>query len=104
MAKKVEADFQRDLVKRLESSFPGSIVMKNDPSYIQGIPDLTMLYKNTFVAFECKRSPNERKRPNQQWYVDEINRNGGLAYFVYPENMEDTIDDISRKLGVNGSS
>lgn len=100
----IESDFQHKLIERLEKTFVGSIVMKNDPTYIQGIPDLTMLYKNTFVAFECKRSAHESKRPNQQWYVDEIIRNGGLAYFIYPENVEEIINDISRKFGVDPTS
>ena len=98
---KDEGTFQRELVEELEKRFEGAIVMKNDPTYIQGIPDLTMLYKNTFVALECKRSIEEMKdpRPNQQWYVDEINRMGGLAYFIYPENKEKVLDEISRYVG-----
>ena len=95
-----ESDFQKKLIGQLEKRFPGSIIMKNDPTYIQGIPDLTMLYKNSFVAFECKRSANASKQPNQEWYVNEINKMGGIAYFIYPENMEETINDISRKLGI----
>ena len=101
---KDEAAFQSKLIKELEKRFPGAIVMKNDPLYIQGIPDLTMLYRNTFVALECKRSATASKRPNQQWYVDEINRMGGLAYFIYPENMKETLDEISRNVGVECSS
>ena len=100
----IEAHFQRELVKELERRFPGAIVMKNDPTYIQGIPDLTMLYRNTFVAFECKRSENASKRPNQQWYVDEINKMGGLAYFIYPENMKETLNEVERNVGAKSSS
>lgn len=100
----IEANFQRELVKELERRFPGAIVMKNDPSYIQGIPDLTMLYRNTFVAFECKRSKNAAKRPNQQWYVDEINRMGGLAYFIYPENAKEILNEVERDVGIEQAS
>lgn len=94
-----ESDFQKKLIEKLETTFPGSIVMKNDPTYIQGIPDLTMLYKNTFVAFECKRSETASRQPNQEWYINEIKKMGGLAYFIYPENMEEIIDDIFRNIG-----
>lgn len=93
-----ESDFQKKLIEKLEMTFPGSIVMKNDPTYIQGIPDLTMLYKNMFVAFECKRSESSSRRPNQEWYINKIKEMGGLAYFIYPENMEEIINDISRNI------
>lgn len=92
----LESQFQQSLIERLEKTFPGSIVMKNDPGYIQGIPDLTMLYKNKYFAFECKRSSTEKKRPNQQWYVDHINEMGGNAYFIHPDNVEEIIHDIQR--------
>ena len=37
---KLESNFQANLIKELKNIFPGCIVMKNDSSYIQGIPDL----------------------------------------------------------------
>lgn len=96
----VEAKFQRDLIERLEKEFPGCIITKNDPSYIQGIPDLTMLYKNLWVALECKRSSTAGLQPNQEWYIEMMNDMGGIAYVVYPENLEEVINDIKFKLGV----
>lgn len=94
-----EAKFQRKLIERLEKEFPGSIVMKNDPSYIQAIPDLTMLYKDKWVALECKASWVSDKQPNQDWYIETMNEMGGYAYVIFPENMEEVIDDIKLKLG-----
>ena len=44
MSSKLEKEFQADLIKELKSRFSGCIVMKNDSSYIQGIPDLLILY------------------------------------------------------------
>lgn len=92
----LESQFQHALIKRLEETFPGSIIMKNDSSYIQGIPDLTMLYKDKYFSFECKQSAKASKRPNQQWYVDKINEMGGHAYFIHPDNVEEIINDIQR--------
>ena len=53
MAKR-ESQFQRELINEIKDRFPGCIVMKNDPNYIQGIPDLIVLYNDRWAALECK--------------------------------------------------
>ena len=50
-----ENAFQQNLIKEIKERFPGSIVMKNDSSYIQGIPDLTILYGSKWAALEVKK-------------------------------------------------
>ena len=47
---KLERDFQGQLIKDIKQMFPGCIVMKNDSSYIQGIPDLLILYKDKWAS------------------------------------------------------
>ena len=37
---RLERDFQAKLIKELKVMFKGCIIVKNDPNYIQGIPDL----------------------------------------------------------------
>ena len=69
----LENKFQAKLIKELKDTFPGCIVMKNDSSYIQGIPDLLVLYKDKWASLECKKSADERKRPNQDHYVEKMN-------------------------------
>ena len=54
-----ESKFQKDLIDEIEELFPGCIIMKNDPTYIQGIPDLIVLYKNKWalcskVTWNCQ--------------------------------------------------
>ena len=44
----LENKFQANLIKELKERFPGCIVMKNDPTYIQGIPDLLVLHKDKY--------------------------------------------------------
>ena len=41
-----ENKFQSDLIRRLKNMFPGCMIMKNDPNYRQGFPDILILYKN----------------------------------------------------------
>lgn len=90
---KLERDFQANLVKELKTIFPGCIVMKNDSSYIQGIPDLIILHKDKWASLECKKSANAKKQPNQEYYVGLMNE---MSYstFIYPENKEEVLREL----------
>lgn len=92
---KLERDFQAKLVKELKERFGGCIVMKNDSSYIQGIPDLLVLYKDRWASLECKRSVNASRRPNQQYYVDKMNEMS-FSRFICPENKQEVLDELER--------
>jgi len=94
MAKR-ESKFQSELIEELEDRFPGCIVMKNDPTYIQGIPDLLVLYKNKWAALEVKRSAREHHQPNQDYYISVMD-DMSFASFVYPENKEDVLDEMEQ--------
>ena len=91
----LENKFQSQLIKELKKIFPGCIVMKNDSSYIQGIPDLLILYKNKWASLEVKKSANASKRPNQQYYVDLMNKMS-FARFVSPENKKEVLDELHK--------
>ena len=71
---KLERDFQAKLIKELKQIFEGCIIMKNDSSYIQGIPDLLILFRDRWAALEVKKSSVASHRPNQEYYVDLMNR------------------------------
>lgn len=92
---KLENKFQSELIKEIKKKFPGCIVMKNDSAYIQGIPDLLVLYKDKWASLECKKEAKASKRPNQQYYVDKMDEMS-FARFVYPENKEVVLDELSR--------
>lgn len=89
----LENNFQAKLIKELKSIFPGCIVMKNDSSYIQGIPDLLILYKDKWGSLECKKSANARKQPNQEHYVELMNKMS-FSRFICPENKEEVLNDL----------
>ena len=89
----LERDFQSVLIKELKKMFPGCIVMKNDSSYIQGIPDLLILYKDKWASLECKKSSRAKKRPNQEYYVGQMNEMS-FSRFIYPENKEDVLNEL----------
>lgn len=90
-----ENKFQSDLIKELKERFPGCEVLKNDAGYIQGIPDLSIFYKDKWAMLECKDSANAKKRPNQDYYVERMNKMS-FASFIFPENKEEVLDDLQR--------
>lgn len=92
-----ESVFQNKLIEKLKKEFSGCIVMKNDSGYIQGIPDLTIVYKDKWATLECKRSKNESHQPNQDYYVEHMN-NMSFSRFIYPENKEEVLEELRRFL------
>lgn len=89
----LERDYQADLIKRIQTRFPGALVLKNDTSYLQGIPDLTVLHGTNWAELEVKPNPRARRQPNQEYYVDRLNRMS-YAAFIYPENEDDILAEI----------
>jgi len=98
-----ESKFQSDLIKEIKERFPGCMVMKNDSSYIQGIPDLLILHNDKWAALECKRSSNSKKQPNQEYYVNKMNEMS-YAQFISPENKEEILDGIQRSFESKGKA
>ena len=100
---KLESGFQANLIKELKKIFPGCIVMKNDSNYIQGIPDLLILYKDKWASLECKRSANAKKQPNQEYYVGIMNEMS-FSRFIFPGNKEEVLDELCKAFKSGGST
>lgn len=90
-----ESVFQHNLIKELKERFPGVFVMKTDPNYIQGIPDILILYKNKWATLECKQSANAKKQPNQEYYIEKMNEMS-FSRLIFPENKEEVLNDLER--------
>ena len=102
---KNENDFQSELIKDIKTTFGDDImVLKNDPNYIRGIPDLTILDRKTakWAFLECKKSEKDMKRRKdggatlQEYYIS----HNGCAYasFVYPENRSQVLNELQQSL------
>lgn len=89
----LENKFQAKLIKELKELFDGCIVMKNDASYIQGIPDLLVLYRNKWASLECKKSANAKRQPNQEYYVGRMDEMS-FSRFICPENKDEVLDEL----------
>lgn len=90
-----ESKFQHDLIQDIKTRFPGAMVMKTDPKYIQGLPDLVIFWKDNWAALECKKTEDASRQPNQEYYVEQMNQMS-FARFVYPENKEEVLDEMER--------
>ena len=90
-----ESKFQHDLITEIKLRFPGAIVMKTDPRYIQGVPDLIIFWNEHWAALECKQKETANRQPNQEYYVD-LMAKMSFASFVYPENKEEVLDEMER--------
>lgn len=89
----LENKFQSNLIKEIKERFPGCIVMKNDSSYIQGIPDLLVLHKNKWASLEVKKNAKAKRQPNQEYYVDKMN-DMSFSRFIYPSNKEEVLNEL----------
>ena len=90
-----ESKFQANLIKEIKELFPGCIVMKNDANYIQGVPDLLILYNDRWASLEVKKDSKANHQPNQDYYVDKMN-NMSFSAFIFPENKEEILDALAR--------
>lgn len=90
--------YQLRLIRRIEKTFPGCVVIKNDPRHIQGIPDLLILFENQWAMLEVKTSADAPVEPNQLYYITLWNEMS-YASFIYPENEERIFDELQLTFG-----
>lgn len=92
-----EAAYQGKLIRKLKQIFPGCVVLKNDPQYQQGILDLTLLVGSMWAMLEVKASRTARVRPNQGYFVEQLDKMS-FAAFIYPENEEEVLCALQEAL------
>lgn len=95
-----ENRYQASLIKRIKERFPGCIVIKAPSNYIQGIPDLLILYRDHWAALECKRGLKEVEtaryhEANQDYYVQLMN-DMSFASFISPEIESEVLDAVQQ--------
>ncbi len=95
MVSKLEREYQMELIPRIYDRLPGeplrdTIVIINDPNYIQGIPDLSVFHRNNWAMLEVKMSEKSPTQPNQAWYVSHWGQYIFTA-FIYPENEAEVL-------------
>lgn len=98
-----ENQFQAQLIRELKTVFPGCVVLKNDANYLQGFPDLLILFNNKWAALECKRHKDAHKQPNQSYYVDKLSEMS-YASFICPENRNEVLNELQQTFGIDRST
>ena len=89
----LEREYQALLIRRLRDRFLGCFILKNDSSFMPGVPDLMVLYRNRWAMLEVKASQGAPEQPNQEFYVNTLDAMS-FAAFIYPENEEEVLDDL----------
>lgn len=82
----------------MKKKFPGCIVLKNDPNYLQGVPDLAIFWNERWAMLEVKKSADASHQPNQDYYVATMD-NMSFSRFIYPENKEEVLDELQQSFG-----
>jgi len=95
----LESEFQAELIKKLKVIFRGCVILKNDANYIQGFPDLLILFNTGWAVLEVKASEDAPYRMNQEWYLDKCRRMSFSAT-IYPENEREVITALEEFFGV----
>lgn len=85
-----ERIFQRELIRRLQAMFPGCVILKNDPGYQQGVPDLIILFEDKWAMLEVKAFAEATEQPNQSYFVELLN-GMSFAAFIYPAIEEEVL-------------
>jgi hypothetical protein len=88
-----ERDYQAGLIKRIKRRFPGCVVVKNDPNYIQGFPDLLLLFGHQWAVLEVKPSIDAPYQPNQEYHLRLLGEMS-IAAMICPENEEEVLDEL----------
>lgn len=92
----LEGKYKTGLIKRLRLRFPGCVILKNDASYQQGVPDLIILWQDRWAMLEVKsKKPTSSNdfEPNQEWYIETLNQMSYSAC-IYPGNEEEVMNEI----------
>lgn len=90
-----ENQYQAKLIKKLKRIFPGCVVLKNDSSYQQGVPDLIILWNDYWASLEVKPAEEFYAQPNQVHFINQLNEMS-FAAFIFPENEEEVLNALQQ--------
>lgn len=83
-----ENRFKQGLTKELKQLFPGCYILRNDANYLQGVPDILILWGRHWATLEAKDYESAPERPNQRYHVEMMDQMSFSA-FIHPENKEE---------------
>jgi hypothetical protein len=90
-----ESEYQSRLIKTLKVLLPDCVVLKNDSSYLQGVPDLLVLWNDRWAMLEVKADVSSPLQPNQRFWVESFNEMSFSAV-IYPQNEEVVLNALQQ--------
>ena len=90
----LESQFKRRVIQTIKDMLP-EIDLDFIESDNRSMPDTYILGPGIWAALEFKASDKAPRRPNQEWHINRLNAKG-YARFVYPENLEEVLDELER--------
>jgi hypothetical protein len=103
MSKK-ESQFSRVVSKKLKELNINKCLwfFVKEAGAIRGIPDILGIYNGVPFVMELKRSESEARKKSgrivlQRYTLRLVRLAGGLAYIVYPENLQEVLQDLKSK-------
>jgi len=97
VARKPETAFRAKAYRWIDSNLPGCWYESIQQVAIRGSPDTILCIRGRFVAIELKASSNAPITEMQKLKLERIERAGGVALVVHPENWT-TVQAILLKL------
>jgi len=99
----LENRFKTELIKEIKNMFPGCMVFHLDPNEYQGIPDLLILHEHTWASLEGKKDKNAPYRPNQEYYIDLMDKMS-FSMTIYPENKKEVLYELQETFRSRGTT
>jgi len=97
-----ETQYQAKLIKKIRRLLPGCVILKNDPGYMPGVPDILILFNSSWAMLEIKLSGDASLQPNQEYYVGLLD-DMSFASFINPQTEEDVLYDLQLSFGLVGA-
>ena len=88
----LESDFKKYAKRKIATRIPGIDFIDTKP-FSRSMPDTFVIGPKVWAALEWKQSKNAPHRPNQDHHIERLNEQG-FARFVFPENLEEVLDEL----------
>ena len=92
----LESEFKKLVKQRIKYRFASLVLDFIEPlGHNRSMPDLIILGPRVWAALEFKRAKDSPLRPNQLYHVMRM-KEKGYATFIFPENLEEVLDELER--------
>lgn len=90
----LESEFKITAINKIRSRFAYlDLDIVDIRSGDRSMPDTLILGPQVWAALEFKRSEAAPRQPNQEYHIDRLSAKS-YATFVYPENVEEVLDEL----------